>query len=156
MARPATNPRKHRAPAKIRKGIETGVIAIILQGTYAGRRVVVLKPLPSGNVAVTGPYGVNGVPTTRIGQKYLQLTSTKVDISKLNLDPIKDSTFKRTESEVDGKTKKVSSEAYKAAVKEIDAVVVPAVKSIPLMDEYLKVEFNLHSYLGLKAHEIKF
>ena len=54
---------------------------------------VVLKSLASGNLLVTGPYSVNGVPLRRVNQAYVIATSTKISLDGVNAN-IDDSFFK--------------------------------------------------------------
>ena len=70
---------KKKAP-KTRKGLVPGVVCIVLSGRFRGKRVVVLKVLPSGMAMVTGPYKLNGVPIRRMNPAYLLVTSTKVPV----------------------------------------------------------------------------
>ena len=68
---------------------------IVLTGRFMGRRVVFLKQLESGLLLVTGPYKINGVPLRRFNQAYVIPTSTKVDVSGLDLNSVDDSFFAR-------------------------------------------------------------
>jgi large subunit ribosomal protein L6e len=55
---------------------------------------VVLKSLASGNLLVTGPYAVNGVPLKRVNPAYVISTSTKVSLDGVNAN-VDDAWFKR-------------------------------------------------------------
>lgn len=68
-----------KKPTKLRKGIKTGQVLILLAGRFRGRRVIFLKQLPSGLLLITGPFKVNGVPIKRVNQSMVLPTSTRVD-----------------------------------------------------------------------------
>ena len=58
----------------------------------------------------TGPFKVNGVPLRRVNQAYVIATSTKIDISSVDVAKYADSYFKR---EINNK-KKGESEFFEA------------------------------------------
>ena len=87
---------KKAKPYQGRKGLVAGAVCIVLSGRFRGRRVIVLKVLPSGLALVTGPYKVNGVPVRRMNPAYLLVTSTKVDFDPKaikDLDTLNDKHF---------------------------------------------------------------
>jgi large subunit ribosomal protein L6e len=53
-----------------------------------------LKSLPSGNILVTGPYAVNGVPLKRVNPAYVIATSTKVALDGVTAN-VDETHFKR-------------------------------------------------------------
>lgn len=58
-----------------------------------------------------GPFKVNGVPLRRVNQPYVVATSTKVDISGVNVEKFDDKYFSR---EVQKKKKKGEGEFFEA------------------------------------------
>ncbi|GAA5822339.1 hypothetical protein JCM11251_006306 [Rhodosporidiobolus azoricus] len=157
--------RKSVKPAVVRESLQPGSVAIILAGRFRGKRVVVLKTLPTGLVVVTGPFKVNGVPTRRANPAYLIGTSTKVDISSVDVSKFDDAYFtkekkasrKGTEGEFfkDGENEKKAFPADKAAdQKAVDKAVLAAVASTPNLAKYLAASFGLTR--GQYPHLLKF
>ncbi len=81
-------------PSTGRKSITPGNVVILLSGPHRGRRVVALKTLASGNLLVTGPYAIIGVPLKRVNPAYVIATSTKVSLDGVTAN-VDESHFKR-------------------------------------------------------------
>lgn len=62
-------------------------------------------------VFIVGPFKINGVPLRRVNQSYVITTSTKVDISGVNVEKFNDKYFAK---EVDKKKKKSEGEFFEA------------------------------------------
>ena len=176
-ARPATEPRWYAAddakkpiPSRkmnhrqtvLRKSITPGTVLIVLAGRFQGKRVVFLKQLPSGLLLVTGPYKYNGVPLRRINQTYVISTSTKLDVSSVDVKNINDSFFAKAKK-ADGKKDFLAKDEKKkneiAAVrkteqKRVDTAVLAVVAKTPLLKQYLKAKFSLTK--GQYPHQLKF
>jgi len=166
-------PRKQH-PAKLRKSLQPGTVLILLAGKFKGRRVVLLRALPSGLLVVSGPYKLNGVPLRRVNPAYVIATKTRVDISKVKLsDKIQDSFFKPAiaPKRVKAEDKKNKAEAaffnkpgkvnrthltpeQVAIQKEVDAQLLSAIKAVPLLAAYLRRPFSLAR--GQRPHEMVF
>ena len=138
---------------------------ILLAGRFRGKRVVFLKQLESGLLLVTGPFKLNGVPLRRVNQAYVIATSTKVDLSNVQVDAKLDDAYFRREKAA--KTKAEASffadPANKAPLPEnkvadqkaIDKEVVASVKKQgPILAKYLAATFSLSK--GDKPHALRF
>jgi len=145
--------------------VTPGTILILLAGRFAGRRVVFLKQLESGQLLVTGPLKVNGVPLKKVDQVYTIATSTKIDISGVKgVNDIKDGLFKKEKKEKKKKgaeffvgekeKKKEVSPARKEAQKAIDTQLNPIIAKVPQLKSYLSTRFTLRK--GMFPHNLKF
>lgn len=131
-------------------------MCILLSGRFRGKRVVCLKSLESGLLLVTGPYKVNGVPLRRVNQAYVIATSTKIDVTKVDVSSIDDAYFARASSSgTEGEEEFFEKDAAKAAIvsdvrksdqKKVDAAILKVVESTPLMKNYLGSKFSLNKY----------
>ncbi len=147
--------------AQLKKSITPGTVLIVLAGRFRGKRVVFLKQLASGLLLVTGPYKVNGVPLRRVNQAYTIATSTKVDVSKVDVSKIGDAFFARSETKEskefaekkDEKKHEVSKER-KAAQTAVDSALVAAMKGTPQLAHYLNAKFTLTN--NQRPHLMKF
>jgi len=165
--RKVSNKGNHKAP-KIRASLQPGTIVIILAGRFRGKRAIMLKSLESGLILVTGPYKINGVPLRRVNPAYVIGTSTKIDISGVDIDAkFNDAYFKSTtkktrgnkndfgddEMQTEDNEYKVSDER-KADQKVIDGKIIGLVKAVPELPEYLNAKFSLQK--GQYPHNMKF
>ncbi|OAY84851.1 60S ribosomal protein L6-like [Ananas comosus] len=164
VKKPLANRRKPK-PTKLRASITPGTVLILLAGRFMGKRVVFLKQLPSGLLLVTGPFKVNGVPLRRVNQAYVIGTSTKVDISGVDVAKFDDKYFAKEKKK---KTKKTEGEFFETEKEEtkslpqekkddqktVDAQLIKAVEAVPDLKAYLSARFSLRS--GMKPHELVF
>lgn len=151
-------------PPKIRKSITPGTVLILLAGRFRGKRVVCLKALESGLILVSGPYKINGVPLRRVNQAYVIATSTKVDVSGVDVSSISDDYFARSkESGSEGEAEFFMGDAPKPAIvsdqrkadqKKVDEALLKAVGATPMLEAYLAAQFTLGA--NDKPHLMKF
>ncbi|MBA0697832.1 hypothetical protein Goari_021356 [Gossypium aridum] len=164
VKKPLLNKRKPK-PTKLRASITPGTVLILLAGRFMGKRVVFLKQLTSGLLLVTGPFKINGVPLRRVNQSYVIATSTKVDISGVNVEKFDDKYFAK---EVEKKKKKGEGEFFEAEKedkktlpdekkedqKAVDASLIKSIEGVADLKAYLAARFSLKS--GMKPHELVF
>jgi large subunit ribosomal protein L6e len=150
-------------PTKLRASITPGTVLILLAGRFRGKRVVFLKQLESGLLLVTGPYKINGVPLRRVNQAYVIATSTKVDVSGVQIpDKFSDSYFKKPADRVsksegeffESNRKEPIDAEMVAAQKAFDVDVVKAVEGVEHLKSYLSSRFSLKR--GQYPHALKF
>ncbi|XP_011007361.1 PREDICTED: 60S ribosomal protein L6-like [Populus euphratica] len=164
VKRPLPNRRKPK-PTKLRDSITPGTVLIILVGRFKGKRVVFLKQLPSGLLLVTGPFKINGVPLRRVNQSYVIGTSTKVDISGVNVEKFDDKYFgKKAEKkkkkgegnffEADKEGENALPQEKKDDQKAVDAPLIKSLECVPDLKAYLGARFSLKD--GMKPHELVF
>jgi large subunit ribosomal protein L6e len=152
----------------LRSSITPGTVLILVAGRHAGKRVVFLKQLKSGLLLVTGPFKLNGVPLRRINQIYVIATSSKVDVSNVNLpENVNDQFFNRvkarkqkpTEGEIfeNKKEQYTVTEERKAAQVNVDKQLLAVIKAAPekrLLSLYLKSKFALSN--KVYPHKLRF
>lgn len=101
-------------PTKLRHGIQAGQVVIILAGRFRGKRTIFLKQLGSGNLLVTGPYKVNGVPLLRVPQKLTLATSKRISVDGVNVDKIDDAYFTKEKGKAGSKEQQFFQDGKKA------------------------------------------
>jgi large subunit ribosomal protein L6e len=151
-------------PPRVRKSITPGSVVILLAGRFRGKRVVCLKALESGLLLVSGPFKINGVPLRRVNQAYVIATSTKVDVSGVDVSAINDEYFSRAKDEKkegeeeffmgDAPKPAVVSDQRKADQQNVDAALLKAVGAVEMLEAYLAAQFTLTS--SDKPHLMKF
>ena len=160
----AKQSRKTARPQKLRPSLVPGTVVILLAGRFRGKRVVYLKGLEDNTLLVTGPFKANGVPLRRVNARYVIATSTKVDVSgvdvsKFNVEYFaREKTPRAKKSEQDffneEQPKKEIKQERIADQKSVDAALLSAIKKTPLLKQYLSSSFSLKS--GDKPHLLKF
>lgn len=155
---------------KFKPGLEPGRVVILLAGRHKGKRVVVLKTLPSGLLLVTGPYVLNHCPLRRMHQQFTIVTSTKLDMSDVKIkDNIDDKYFRRLKRVA---AKKKSDDLFQKQRKKrrfrateqrkkdqiaVDRQILAALNKSPdkhLLRGYLGSYFMLRN--GVYPHRMKF
>lgn len=113
---------------------------------------------------MSGPYKINGVPLRRVNQAYVIATSTKVDVSGVDVSSISDEYFSRSMDEKkdgeeefflgDAPKPAVVSDQRKADQKKVDDALLKAVGAVDMLEAYLAAQFTLTS--ADKPHLMKF
>ncbi|KAJ0434939.1 putative 60S ribosomal protein L6E [Helianthus annuus] len=130
----------------------------------------VKKPLVNKRKAIPTklrcPFKINGVPLRRVNQSYVIATSTKVDISGVNVEKFDDKYFgKKVENK---KKKKGEGEFFEAEKEEkntlphekkddqksVDTALIQSIEAVPDLKSYLGARFSLKA--GMKPHELVF
>ncbi|KAI1292028.1 60S ribosomal protein L6 [Halotydeus destructor] len=154
-------------------GLQPGRVLIVLAGRHKGKRVVVLKTLASGLILITGPHVINGCPIRRMHQNFVIVTSTKLDLSGLQVpETIDDKYFKKVRLNLkNAKSKKAEggdifdtkTEAYKPSEQRkkdqiaVDKQVVEVIRKNAdkkLLFSYLGSYFQLRN--RVYPHALKF
>ncbi|KAF4319425.1 hypothetical protein BBO99_00002111 [Phytophthora kernoviae] len=150
----AKTSRNSKKTARLRKSITPGTVLILLSGRFRGKRVVFLKQLPSGTLLVTGPYAVNGVPLRRVNQAFVIATSTRMDLSNVQLPEIDDAYFTKDKpAKKNSKEERffadqqtagpMIAEQRKKDQKTVDALLMKKLADEPYLRAYLNAKFTL-------------
>ena len=162
--KPLHKKKARKALAPLRSSLVPGAVVILLVGRFKGKRAVFLKQLPSGQLLVTGPNAVNGVPARRVNAAYVIATSTRVDVAGVDCSafgddffskPAKDRSSKKSAEEffaAPSAEKKALPQAYVAAQAALDSAL--AAKLSDELKGYLSARFSLRR--GDKPHEMAF
>ena len=113
----------------------------------------------------SGPYKINGVPLRRVAAAYVIATSTKIDVSKVDVAHITDAFFARSDSssgKKDDKSGFIEAKKEKVPIAKertdaqaaVDKAVLPLVKAVPNLHHYLNAKFSLTN--GQKPHLLSF
>ncbi|CAJ1948392.1 unnamed protein product [Sphenostylis stenocarpa] len=157
-------------PKLTKLSVTPGTVLILLAGRFKGKRIVFLKQLPSCNRVVNVassvfpvftyffnseycPFKINGVPLRRVSQSYVIATSTKVDVSTVNMDKFDDKYFskespkKKNKGEGEffietEKERRVLPQEKKDDQKNVDSALIKSIESIPDLNTYLGVRFS--------------
>ena len=156
---------------RFRESLSVGTVVILVAGPYKGKRVVIVKQLDSGNIAVTGPYAVNGVPLRRVNPRFVVATSTKLPTAELDTTGVNDAFFnktklkcrsKKSESEdvfmgqADQSVERILPEKKVEMQKKVDKILTKFLENPEnaLLKQYLKTRFTLRD--RMYPHALKF
>jgi large subunit ribosomal protein L6e len=121
--------------------------------------------LEDNTLLVSGPFKVNGVPLRRVNARYVIATSTKVDVSGVEVAKFNVEYFSREKLSRSAKKsaadllneqpakKEIKSERIQDQ-KSVDAALLSEIKKTPLLKQYLSSSFSLKN--GDKPHLLKF
>jgi large subunit ribosomal protein L6e len=148
----------------LRASLVPGTVLILLAGRFRGKRVVYLNHLEDNTLLVSGPFKVNGVPLRRVNARYVIATSTKIDVSSVDVSKFNVAYFAREKSSKKSKSeaeffgekqpkKEIKSERV-ADQKTVDVALLTQIKKTPLLQQYLAATFSLKS--GDRPHLLKF
>lgn len=124
-----------------------------------------MKNLEDNTLLVSGPFKVNGVPLRRVNARYVIATSTKVDVSGVDVAKFNVEYFSREKVPRSAKKsaadllneqpakKEIKSERIQDQ-KSVDAALLSEIKKTPLLKQYLSSSFSLKN--GDKPHLLKF
>lgn len=153
----------------LKAGLEPGRVLIVLAGRHRGKRVVFLKQLASGLLLVNGPFTVNKCPLRRMHQQFVIVTSTKLDVSKVQVPAhVDDKYFKvkkerKSKKSADGNVFAQEKKAYKpddqrkADQKAVDKQLLEVIRKSPqkkLLFSYLGSYFQLRN--RMHPHKLNF
>lgn len=125
--------------------------------------MVLLKVLEkSGLLMVTGPYAFNGVPLRRVNASFVIATSTKVDVSGVDVSKFDDAYFEAQRAESEPEETGTEGEEAPRKIPEsriedqkaVDAAIVASVESDAILKAYLGARFSLTK--GQAPHAMKF
>jgi len=154
---------------KLRSSLAPGTVCIVLAGKFRGRRVVMLRQMKkSGVLLITGPYKLNGVPLRRVDPAYVIATSTKIDVSGINVpEKLNDDFFKKPQPENSQRAKTADaffaekkvektplSQERKDLQKQVDDQILRTIGTDATMKKYLGTYFSLSS--SDKPHKMAF
>lgn len=150
---------------KLRPKMVEGRVLILLAGRFKGKRVVLLKQLPSGLLLVSGPFCINGVPLRRVNQAYCIATSTSVDVSSVDASKFDDAYFKKPAKDRRAPSERSLVEdtysgsqqlpqSYIDDNRRIDQQLTRAIDQVDSLRGYLGSRFTLKS--GDKPHMMRF
>lgn len=166
-----------KAAASGKKTVAPGTVAIMLAGRFRGKHCIVLKQADakdSKTLVVSGPYKYNGIPLRRVNRRYIIATSTKVDLTGVDLSKVTKATFARAKKEKKAKSaaaflkkgakgaaaaagkKKIPDERV-ALQKQVDAAVISAIKKDKngkVLPGYLRSVFSVKP--GDAPHRMQF